>query len=151
MFVLAIILRLFPAKPVPVVPDASLNNQNNEIGTPTDNVGAPSQITEDIKVNSPKQNDVIKSPVNISGEARGTWFFEASFPVTILDANRKVLARVPIQATADWMTTDFVPFMGSVAFTKSTTTTGFILFENDNPSGDIQKSKSIEIPINFEQ
>ena len=87
--------------------------------------------------------------MKISGEALGNWFFEASFPVTVMDANGRVLAKVPLQATADWMTVDFVPFEGSVSFATPTTTTGFILFENDNPSGEPERSKSITIPVRF--
>ncbi|MEK7151045.1 MAG: Gmad2 immunoglobulin-like domain-containing protein [Patescibacteria group bacterium] len=144
LIVFAVILRLFPAKRV-ILPTPPVEPLPPVVVDPV-----PPPLSDLIKVNYPKPNDVIKSPVSISGEARGTWFFEASFPITILDANRKVLAKVPMQATADWMTIDFVPFEGVVPFVKSTTTTGFIIFENDNPSGEVERSKSIEVPIRFE-
>ncbi len=141
----AVILRLFPTKPA-ISPTPVVEPSPPPIVVePT-----PPPLSDLIKVNYPKPNDVIKNPVSISGEARGTWFFEASFPITILDANRKVLAKVPMQATADWMTVDFVSFEGIVSFIKSTTTTGFIIFENDNPSGEPERSKSIEVPVRFE-
>ena len=52
-----------------------------------------------IKVTEPTPNQVISSPLSISGQARGTWYFEASFPVVLEDANGKVLAQIPAQAT----------------------------------------------------
>src|SRR4051812_32842409 len=42
-----------------------------------------------IQVNAPKPNDLVKSPLTVTGKARGTWYFEASFPVRLEDANGK--------------------------------------------------------------
>src|SRR3989338_9762193 len=38
-----------------------------------------------IWVTVPTPGSLITSPVTITGEARGTWFFEASFPVYVAD------------------------------------------------------------------
>ena len=40
-----------------------------------------------IRLETPLPNSTITSPLNIRGEARGVWFFEASFPVKIFDDN----------------------------------------------------------------
>src|SRR5262245_11609975 len=37
-----------------------------------------------IRVSSPDCGAVVHSPLRIAGEARGNWFFEASFPVLLL-------------------------------------------------------------------
>ena len=34
-----------------------------------------------IRVNNPRPNQTISSPLTVTGEARGSWYFEASFPV----------------------------------------------------------------------
>lgn len=52
----------------------------------------PAQTTEKgnadiIKVSDPLPEAVIKNPLIVRGEARGQWFFEASFPVKIFDEN----------------------------------------------------------------
>ncbi len=107
-----------------------------------------------IQVDSPKAGDLIASPVTITGKARGVWYFEASFPITILDETGKVLGRGLAEANplagGDWMTSEFVPFISKVTFTKSPTKTGTILLEKDNPSGLPEHADSIRISIRFE-
>ena len=103
-----------------------------------------------IHVSSPKPNEIIKSPLLVTGEARGTWFFEASFPVKILDANGKVLGQSHAQEHGDWMTENFVPFdVPNLAFEQPTTKTGWLILEKDNPSGLPEKDDQLRIPVNF--
>lgn len=103
-----------------------------------------------IQVDSPKANDLILSPVTITGKARGQWYFEASFPITILDETGKVLGQGIAEAQGDWMTSEFVPFIAKVVFTKSLTKSGTILLEKDNPSGLPEHADSIKVLIRFE-
>jgi len=49
-------------------------------------------------------------PILIDGEARGFWFFEATFPIEIRLENGTVLAQGYAEAQDEWMTTDVVPF-----------------------------------------
>ena len=102
-----------------------------------------------IRVLTPASGTAIESPVAVSGDARGTWFFEASFPAEVLDGNGKSLGIAPIQAKGEWMTTDFVPFEGSIAFSKPTTSTGVIRFRKDNPSGDPARDAYLDVPVVF--
>lgn len=106
--------------------------------------------TEPVVVFSPQVNAVITSPVTISGQARGLWFFEASFPVKIVDANGQLLGIAPAQAQADWMTEDFVPFQTIVEFTQPSTSSGFIVLAKDNPSGLPEHDAEIRLPIRFD-
>jgi hypothetical protein len=93
---------------------------------------------------------VVTSPLTITGTARGNWFFEASFPIIIKDADGSVLAQGHAQATDDWMTTDYVPFTATVTFTKPKTATGMLILKNDNPSGDPVNDKMMTIPVTFQ-
>ena len=102
-----------------------------------------------IKPVLPTEGSVVSSPVRVTGQARGSWYFEASFPVKVYDANGKLLGSGPAQAQSDWMTEDFVSFVASITFTQPTTATGKIVLENDNPSGLPENSKSVEIPVKF--
>ncbi|NTU98692.1 hypothetical protein HGA64_01650 [Candidatus Falkowbacteria bacterium] len=109
-----------------------------------------STLSNLIVVDSPKVNDMVASPILISGRARGNWFFEASFPVKLLDADRNVIVQAPAQARGEWMTEDFVPFSLSLAFTVPTSSaSGYLVLENDNPSGLPANSKSLELPVRF--
>jgi hypothetical protein len=91
----------------------------------------------------------IKSPLRITGEARGYWFFEASFPVKVLDENGKELGITPARALGEWMTEDFVPFEVTINFSTSTTRTGFVVFMKDNPSGLPENDNELRIPVTF--
>lgn len=102
-----------------------------------------------IHVTVPLPNVLVQSPLVVKGEARGSWYFEASFPVKILDANGKQLGIVPAQAKGDWMTTDFVLFEATLQFDAPTTETGTVVFQKDNPSGLPENDASISIPIYF--
>lgn len=102
-----------------------------------------------VRISSPKSNSVITSPLTVTGEARGFWFFEASFPVIILDANGNELGVVPAQAQGEWMTTDFVPFWAVVNFRPSPTATGFLVLKKDNPSGLPENDQKLTYPIRF--
>lgn len=103
-----------------------------------------------IRVSGIQANQMVKSPLKVSGEARGNWYFEASFPVKLLDANGRLLAEAPAQAKGDWMTTNFVPFEVTLTFAKPTTATGVLVLEKDNPSGLAEYADELRIPVKFE-
>ncbi len=113
---------------------------------------APSDSPPDrtIRVASPKANEIVRSPLRVAGEARGTWYFEASFPVSLFDANGKRLVAAPAQAKGEWMTTDFVPFEAELRFSEPSTSTGFLLLREDDPSGgEGGPVEEVRIPVRF--
>ena len=97
----------------------------------------------------PEPNGAVESPLKVRGIARGLWFFEASFPAVILDANGKVLGRGVLQAQREWMTEDFVPYSGEISFENSSTKNGTLVLEKDNPSGLPEHDDRLIIPISF--
>ncbi|MBX4201153.1 Gmad2 immunoglobulin-like domain-containing protein, partial [Candidatus Parcubacteria bacterium] len=99
---------------------------------------------------TPLPNQVVSSPLTIAGRARGSWFFEASFPIKILDAAGKVIAQGNAKAQGSWMTTDYVSFTASLAFTKPSSATGTLVLEKDNPSGLPANANELRIPIKFQ-
>lgn len=103
-----------------------------------------------ILISQPKINQKISSPVSIEGEARGFWFFEAQFPVEIYDLNNHLLGRGILKAQNDWMTENYVPFKGEISFNAPSTSTGFLRFLSDNPSGLAENQKIYEMKIQFE-
>ncbi len=103
-----------------------------------------------IRISAPASNALVASPLTVRGEARGNWYFEASFPLKVLDANGTQIGVGYAQAEGEWMTTDYVPFLGTITFTAPTTTTGMIVFEKDNPSGLPENSDEIRVPVRFQ-
>lgn len=104
-----------------------------------------------IVVTTPLGNATVTSPFIIEGKARGTWYFEASFPIKLYDSNGALLGIAIAKAEGDWMTEEFVPFLASLQFTPPTTTKmGMLVLEKDNPSGLVENDNKLEIPVRFE-
>jgi hypothetical protein len=111
--------------------------------------GGPRSQENRIRVTAPVANAVITSPLAISGEARGTWYFEASFPVVLLDGEGNRITAVPATAQGDWMTEAFVPFSVSLTFTTPATERGTLVLKRDNPSGLPENDAEVRIPVRF--
>ena len=109
---------------------------------------ARSFTSQKVDVSTPLPNSIVQSPLQITGEARG-WYFEASFPVKITDANGTVLGQTAAEAQGDWMTTSSVPFKATLEFTTSTTRGGFLIFQKNNPSDMRQYDESVQFPVRF--
>ncbi|MEK7211616.1 MAG: GerMN domain-containing protein [Patescibacteria group bacterium] len=103
---------------------------------------------KNIRVTKPTANAVVTSPLQIEGEAR-LWYFEASFPVKLVDDNGNVLAQGPAQAQSDWMTENFVPFKAELKFNPPTMEKGKLILSKNNPSGLPQNDEQIEVPVVF--
>ena len=116
----------------------------------TENIGNELDKTNLIRLNAPRPNQVIKSPLVIEGEARGNWFFEGSFPVELKDEKGNVVAQGIATAEGDWMTTDYVGFSATLKFTKPAgIKNGILILKKDNPSGLREHDESLEVPIIF--
>jgi len=101
-----------------------------------------------IQVENIVPNQTIQSPFTLTGQARGTWYFEASFPVTLVDLAGNTISQTFAQAKGEWMTENFVPFASVLNFEITTTTQPAILIlHNDNASGLPENDKEISIPV----
>jgi hypothetical protein len=70
--------------------------------------------------------------------------------VTLTDWDGKIIAQTAAQAQTDWMTADFVPFKVTLTYpAQKSGSRGYLVFKNDNPSGDPARDKSVEVPIYF--
>ncbi|MFA6304391.1 MAG: Gmad2 immunoglobulin-like domain-containing protein [Patescibacteria group bacterium] len=111
------------------------------------NVAAKADL---VKVDFPLVNQVVSSPLTVSGQARGVWFFEASFPVQLIDVDGQIIASGIAQAKGDWMTQEFVPFEAKLSFTPPPQSTkGLLILKKDNPSGLPEHDDFLEMPVVF--
>lgn len=124
-----------PSAPMPIGPCGSVSDK----------------IEKGIYVVNPNPNQEISSPLLITGEAIGTWYFEAIFNVQLLDGNGNLLGMAILTAKGDWMTENFVPFGGRLNFAKPQTLNGTLRFLNANPSGLPEHQKQFDVPIRFSQ
>lgn len=107
-----------------------------------------------IRVFSPIANTEVAIPLLILGEARGFWFFEASFPVFLVDWDGRIIAQGIATAQDEWMTEDFVPFTAELEFQKPEfigdfSKRGALIFKKDNPSGLPEHDDALEMPVIF--
>lgn len=102
-----------------------------------------------IRLESPQTDALVQSPLTVRGQARGTWYFEATFPVKLIDANGKVLVAQAASAQSNWMTEDFVPFTSTLLFPTPSTTTGWLILSKDNPSDLPVNADELKIPVRF--
>ena len=103
-----------------------------------------------VAVSAPLAGESVVSPFTVVGTVTGDgWFFEASFPVKVVDADGTVLGGGQARATEDWMTTSTVPFTANITFAKPHSATGTIVFSKDNPSGLPQNAESFSVPVRF--
>lgn len=123
--------------------DTNINNPT------TTTIPATSTPTLSPEVTMPTPNSVVGTPLEVQGQLPGSWFFEATARVEVLDSNLQTLATGYVQAEGDWMTTSLVPFYGVLSFTPPTTSAGFVILKNDNPSGLSENQLRYEIPVQF--
>ena len=116
----------------------------------TQDVGNEIEKQDLIRLTSPRPGQVLRSPFTITGEARGYWFFEASFPVKLLDSGGNEIARGVAQAEGEWMTTEFVPFEAMLTFVLFPHDGGTLLLEKENPSELPEHTDALRIPVRFE-
>jgi len=106
-----------------------------------------------IIVDLPFPDAVTGKEFSVRGKARGPWFFEASFPVFLLDKNNNQIAEAIATVeppTTNWMTNDFVPFKADIITPKSYIGPATLVLMKDNPSGDPAHDASVSFLITVE-
>lgn|SRR3989344_331712 len=111
----------------------------------------PASIPDLIEVSSPLQNATITSPLVAQGRARGTWYFEASFPIELRSASGALLVQGYGQAQTNWMTSEFVAFVSIplIFAPQPKGSVGTLILHKDNPSGLPEHDRKLEVPVVF--
>jgi len=125
-------------------------------------VKAPEEVAstpEVTYVNSSADNIVVELPFpgavtgkefKVIGQARGPWFFEADFPVEVLDKDGNSLALAIATAEGEWMTTEFVPFSADITVPESYIGPATLVLYKDNPSDMRELDASMSFPFVIE-
>jgi len=115
----------------------------------TEDIGNEQERKNIVRISYPRPNATITSPLSLSGEARGTWYFEASFPIELHDEEGNLIVQHFAEAQGEWMTESFVPFKGTLIFEKPKGTRGTLILRKDNPSGLPENDSSLIVPVRF--
>lgn len=122
-------------------------------GTPEPRVSPTVEPTPDSSVphvTTPSSNEIVVSPLVITGSVPQGWMFEGVFPIKIVDENKKIIkeGQGKEKIEGSWTTTKDIEFTSTIIFSTNSKK-GFLILENDNPSGLAENKKSFEIPILF--
>ncbi|HLD21068.1 MAG TPA: Gmad2 immunoglobulin-like domain-containing protein [Patescibacteria group bacterium] len=135
-----------------------------EVAAETEQTTYGSEKGVELIVTSPLKDSVVTSPLTITGEAPGLWYFEATFPVTLVNWDGLIIAEGYATAQGEWMTEDYVPFTATLEFTDVLPLTegiedlsqvqefmkkGALILRRDNPSGLPQNDDAVEFSIRF--
>lgn len=131
-----------PRPPVVITPDP----------TPVVTELPKAQKDDLIIVQSPRIGEKVTNPIVISGKARGTWFFEASFPIVVTNWDGLIIGEGFATADGEWMTEEYVPFTATISYDATKIgpySRGSLILKKDNPSGEPQFDDALEYQINF--
>lgn len=134
-----------PSTPMPT----SLCDVKVEI-VPSGEINYKNATSDLIVVDLPFPGAVTGKEFSVIGKARGYWFFEASFPIQVLDKDGKILATAIAEAQEEWMTENFVPFKADLKIPESYIGPATLILNKDNPSGLPENEASISFPIIIE-
>lgn len=107
-----------------------------------------------IRINQPATGETVKSPLVVTGEARGMWYFEATFPIVVTDWDGRIIGEGYAEAQSDWMTEDFVPFRGTIEYdadAAAASSRGTVIFQRSNPSGLPENDAGVEVPVMLDE
>lgn len=127
----------------------SATNIVSEIIPPIVTTATASNSNSLITITTPAPESTVRSPLSISGNARGTWYFEGSFPVTLVDEEGKIIAASIATSTGEWMTEEYIPFNATLSWASTTAKKGMLILKRDNPSGLPENDYAFSIPVIF--
>jgi len=105
-----------------------------------------------IRIDNPRPNQEIESSLLVQGQARGSWFFEAEFPVVLADQNGQIIAETYATAQGEWMIEEFVDFKATLEFEKPKLyNKGTLFLHKANPTGMSKHGDALEVPVYFKK
>ena len=103
--------------------------------------------TDMIPVISPVKNSVVTSPVSVQGWAPHDWLVNGKLQVRVLDSNNTILGSGTVAIANDFQENNMDSFLGSITFSKSTTSEGKIVIAGTFEGAT---NNSWAIPVRFD-
>ena len=98
-------------------------------------------------LDSLKDGDTVDEGFEVKGSVSGSWFFEGSFPVRVLNMQGEIVKSIPVTTQDDWMTEDLVSFSFKLDTQFKGESIVVLRFEKSNPSGLEENDDSVQISI----
>ena len=103
-------------------------------------------LKDELVLFEPQDGDTVGCPLRVQGRALGSWFFEATFPVRLVDAEGQTIFQAPLMTSENWMTEDYIGFEASFYY-QTTATEGTLILENANASGLPENAKQVSLDV----
>lgn len=120
-----------------------INTYNQFLGLINLGVNSP------IKISKPSLGQEISSPLEISGQAPGSWFFEANLSLKLVNDANEILAEKNYMTSKNWMTQEMISFETQLEFGNPEANAGYLRIDKANPSGRPQNANQFFWPITF--
>lgn len=108
-------------------------------------VNAP--LSSRVRVTFPKKGATVDRTFTVTGEAPGSWYSEASFPVMVQDKDGNKIGQIAALAQGEWMTNAQVPFVANLIISGTYSGPATLVLLKDNPSGMPENDDSVSFPI----
>ncbi len=113
--------------------------------TTTQATAPAAPVTDIARVTAPAANATVTSPLHVTGIAPADWYFENSFPVSLVDAQGNTIAEAPATPRVNWMeNTEPKEFDATLTFTATGPAT--LVLQEDN-SGDRPTPREVRVPV----
>lgn len=135
-----------------IVTGILVNRQTSQIviensTSPSPEISIKNDRIASVYLTNIERDSEISLPIDIEGQAVGNWFFEASFPATVINDKEEIIAQGIMQAQGEWMTEEHVPFKGKLERITDYTGPAFIVLKKDNPSGEARFDEDVKISV----
>lgn len=125
----------------------TFSNQNRSSTTALENAR---YTNTDIYTTNFRSGQTVFNLMTINGEAKSTWFYEGIAKGEVRNEKEEAVGAFTIKAIRDPKTANFVEWTGQIQYNQPKTKTGYIVLKNANTSGEVQKDKSLWIPVIFD-
>lgn len=149
LLVIVVLTWLLVVTPAPGTATGSTSSpQAGTAGTATGTAtGGTEPLSKKVIVTSPKANTTVGQRFVVAGSAPGGWYFEASFPIKVIDNDGNIIASTIGQAQGEWMTSDPVTFTAMASTSILYTGPATVVLMRDNPSGLPENDDSVSVPV----
>lgn len=106
---------------------------------------------KDIQLIEPTSGSGVRSGLQISGLARGTWFSQGIASGEIRNEREEKIGAFIIRTSGTTNSNAFVSFTGIITYGDPGTKTGYIIFNKANPTEDVKKNSVLWLPVRFEE
>ena len=94
-----------------------------------------------------KDGDTVDEGFEVKGSVSGSWFFEGTFPVRVLNMQGEIVRSIPVTTQDDWMTEDLVNFSFKLDTQLEEESIVVLRFEKSNPSGLEENDDFVKVTV----